>query len=71
MYFEVTVEFKTIDTNSGKVKKEKVKYLVESHSVTESEARIYEHFEAQNIRDFDVKSSTESKIADVIYPLKK
>jgi hypothetical protein len=71
MFFEVKVEFRIIDPNSEKVKKETVKYLVESDSVTESEARVYEHFEAQGVRDFDVKSSAESKIASVIYPLGK
>jgi hypothetical protein len=48
-----------------------VKYLVEAESVTESEARVYEHFEALHIGDFEVKSSGNSKIIDVIYPLKK
>lgn len=71
MYFEVKVEFRTIDPNKEKPKKETVKYLVDAYSVTESEARVYEHFEALYIGDFEVKSSSESKIADIIYPLKK
>lgn len=71
MFFEVKVEFRTVDPNSEKVRKETVKYLVESESVTESEALVYQHFEELNIRDFEVKSSTHSKIADIIYPLKK
>lgn len=71
MFFEVKVEFKIIDPNSEKVKKETVKYLVDSDSVTESEARVYEHFAAQGVNDFEVKSSVASKIATVIVPLKK
>jgi hypothetical protein len=71
MFFEVKVEFRTVDPNSEKVKKESVKYLVESESVTESEALVYQHFEALHISDFEVKASNHSKIADIIYPLKK
>jgi hypothetical protein len=71
MFFEVKVEFRTIDPNSEKVKKETVKYLVESESVTESEALVYQHFEELRIKDFEVKASNHSKIADIIYPLKK
>jgi hypothetical protein len=71
MFFEVKVEFRTVDPNKDKPKKETVKYLVEAESVTESEARVYEHFEALHIGDFEVKSSGNSKIIDVIYPLKK
>lgn len=71
MFFEVKVEFRTIDPNSEKVRKETVKYLVESESVTESEALVYQHFEELRIKDFEVKASNHSKIADIIYPLKK
>ena len=71
MFFEVKVEFRTVDPNSEKVKKETVKYLVESESVTESEALVYQHFEELRIKDFEVKASNHSKIADIIYPLKK
>jgi hypothetical protein len=71
MFFEVKVEFRTVDPNSEKVRKETVKYLVESESVTESEALVYQHFEELRIKDFEVKASNHSKIADIIYPLKK
>jgi hypothetical protein len=71
MFFEVKVEFRTVDPSRDKPKKETVKYLVEAESVTESEARVYEYFEALHIGDFEVKSSGNSKIVEVIYPLKK
>jgi hypothetical protein len=71
MFFEVKVEFRTIDPNSEKVRKETVKYLVDAESVTESEARVHAHFESLYIKDFEVKSSMASKLVDVIYPLKK
>ncbi|MEY4334329.1 MAG: hypothetical protein RLZZ196_3072 [Bacteroidota bacterium] len=70
-YYQVKVEFHTTDIDSGKVKKQNVLYLVESESVTESEARMVEHLTAGGTNDFEVKSSFESKIADVIYPIVK
>ena len=71
MFFEVKVEFRTVDPNKEKPKKETVKYLVDAESVTESEARVYAHFESLFIKDFEVKSSVISKLVDVIYPLAK
>lgn len=70
-FYQVKVEFHTTDQDSGKTKKQNVLYLVESESVTESEARMVEHLTSGGINDFEVKSSFESKIADVIYPVKK
>ena len=69
--FERTLQKYVVRVHSEKVKKETVKYLVESESVTESEALVYQHFEELRIKDFEVKASNHSKIADIIYPLKK
>lgn len=77
-FYQVKVEFHTTDPDTyqgdpdtGKTKKQNVLYLVESESVTESEARMVEHLTSGGIRDFEVKSSFESKIADVIFPVQK
>jgi len=70
-FYQVKVEFHTTDPDTGRTKKQNVLYLVESESVTESEARMVEHLTSGGIRDFEVKSSFESKIADVIFPVQK
>jgi hypothetical protein len=67
-FYQVCVEFRTEDMETGKMKKQRVLYLVDSESVTESEARIVQHLTLGGINDFEVKSSAESKIAEVIYP---
>lgn len=69
-FYLVKVVFRNVDLDSGKVKKEAVQYLVDSESVTESEARVVEHLSEGGTHDFEVKSSQESKISDVIYPPK-
>ena len=68
MFYQVKVEFRLADTESGKVKKDNVLYLVDSESVTESEARVVQHLTTEGVRDFEVKSSNPSKIAEVIFP---
>lgn len=68
MFYQVKVEFKTQDIDTGKIKKQIVSYLVDSESVTESEARVVQWLSAGGTNDFEVKSSTQSKIAEVIYP---
>lgn len=67
-FFQVKVEFRLQDTETGKVKKQSVLYLVDSESVTESEARVVQHLTTDGLRDFEVKASNPSKIVEVIYP---
>lgn len=67
-FYQVCVEFRNTDIDSGKIKKQRVLYLVDSESVTESEARMVQHLTTGGINDFEVKSSAESKIVEVVYP---
>jgi hypothetical protein len=65
-YFEVVVEYRTEDEN-GKTKKSKETILVDSISVTESEAKLIGHLRKQGeTREFTVLSSKESKIKEII-----
>jgi|APCry1669188970_1035186.scaffolds.fasta_scaffold124052_2 hypothetical protein len=70
-FYQVSVEFRTTDIDSGKIKKQKVQYLVDSESVTESEARMVQHLTTDGINDFEVVSSSQSKIVEVVYPPQK
>lgn len=70
-FYQVSVEFRTTDIDSGKIKKQKVQYLVDSESVTESEARMVQHLTTDSIDDFEVVSSSQSKIVEVVYPPQK
>lgn len=65
-YFEVVVEYRNEDEN-GKTKKSKETVLVDSISVTESEAKLIDHLRKQGeIREFTVLASKESKVKEVI-----
>lgn len=64
-FFDVKVQF-TIEDAKGKLKKENVQYLVDAQSVTEAEARIYQWLTDRDEQAFEVKSASESKVADVI-----
>jgi uncharacterized protein (UPF0371 family) len=63
-YFQVKVEF-TIEEN-GKLKKQKINYLVDSMSVTEAEQRMILYLKEQGENEFQIKSAVESSISAVI-----
>jgi hypothetical protein len=65
-FFNVKVEFTTED-DKGKQKKQKVTYLVDAQSVTEAEARTVKYLSEAGENEFEVKSATEAKIAEVIF----
>jgi hypothetical protein len=64
-YFNVKVQFTTEDER-GKVKKQNVNYLVDAMSVTEAEARTVQYLVERGEEQFEVKSASEAKIAEVI-----
>lgn len=63
-YFLAKVQFTTSDEKSGKIKKVMVQYLVDAMTCTEAEARVVKSLEG--VRDFEVKSLSESAIVEVI-----
>jgi hypothetical protein len=66
-YFEVTVEVVIGQSKSGKDKKNKEIYLVESSGVTEAESLVIRNFvDAKVSLDYKVISAKESKIVQVI-----
>lgn len=65
-YFEIKIEYKTED-EKGKVKKTRESILVDAISVTESEAKVVKYLGEQGeTRDYEIKSSSTSKITEVI-----
>jgi hypothetical protein len=64
-FFQVKVQFTTED-DRGKVKKQNVNYLVDAQSVTEAEARTVQYLVSRGEDEFEVKSASEAKIAEVI-----
>jgi hypothetical protein len=60
-FFQVKVQF-----TSEEGKKSNVNYLVDAMSVTESEARTIKYLTDQGEENFEIKSSSVSKIAEVI-----
>ena len=64
-FFQVKVQFTTED-DRGKVKKQNVNYLVDAQSVTEAEARTVKYLVDAGESEFEVKSASEAKIAEVI-----
>ena len=64
-YFNVKVQF-TVEDGKGKIKKQNINYLVDAMSVTEAEARTVEYLTEQGNQEFEVKSASEAKIAEVI-----
>lgn len=64
-YFTVTVKVKR-DVDNGKVKTYTERYLVNSMSVTEAEARTYKFLEEAGEQEFKVAAVSESRILDVI-----
>lgn len=66
-FFEATVEFVEGQTRSGKDKKRKEVYLVDSQSCTEAEARVVQDFTDAGINvDYKVVQVKESRIIRVI-----
>jgi len=64
-YFKVKVEFR-LENENGKIKTEKVEYLVDACSVTEAEVKTVHYLTERDEKDFDVLSATSSSIAEVI-----
>jgi len=64
-YFNVKVQF-TVEDGKGKIKKQNVNYLVDAMSVTEAEARTVQYLADAGEQEFEVKSASEAKIAEVI-----
>lgn len=67
-YFVVKVEFKFED-DKGKIKTQKVPYLVDAMSVTEAEARMVQHLTERKEENFEIKSVAASSIAEVVMPI--
>jgi len=66
-YFEVVVEIVVGSTKSGKDRKQKEIYLVDSRSVTEAEAIVVKDFEDSDVQlDYKVVGAKESRIIRVI-----
>jgi hypothetical protein len=63
-YFTVSVKFKR-ENDKGKVKTVTERYLVDSMSVTEAEARVVQHLESCP-DDYQISSASESRILEVI-----
>lgn len=63
-YFTVSVKFKR-ENDRGKVKVVTERYLVNSMSVTEAEARVVKFLESC-VDDYQISSASESKILEVI-----
>jgi hypothetical protein len=64
-YFQVKVQF-TVEDSKGKVKKQNVLYLVDSHSVTEAEARMVQYLVDQGEQEFEITAAVASNIASVV-----
>ena len=63
-YFNVKVQFVNEDN-----KKQSVNYLVDAMSVTEAEAKTIQYLTNEGEQSFEVKATSESKIAQVISAL--
>jgi len=64
-YFLVRVEFETINESTGKPKKIKTQYLVDSMICTEAEARTHKYLDG-TVLDYEIVSAVKSPIEDVI-----
>lgn len=64
-YYTVAVKVKYEDAK-GKVKTKTERYLVEAVSVTDSEALMVEYMTKLGEKDYEISSSAESRIVDVI-----
>lgn len=64
-YFLVKVEFESINETTGKPKKIKSQYLVDSQSCTEAESRMAEYLK-DSVLDYEIVSAVKSPIEDVV-----
>jgi hypothetical protein len=64
-FFLVRVEFESINEQTGKPKKIKTQYLVDSMSCTEAEARTHKYLDG-TVLDYEIVSAVKSPIEDVI-----
>jgi hypothetical protein len=62
-YWQVDVKL-TIEQDSGKIQKVTEKYLVEAHSPTDAEAKVYKDFEGES--NFTVDKIVKTKIIKII-----
>ena len=65
MYFIVSLKIVVQDAK-GRDKMVTERYLVDSMSVTEAEARAVKYMEDQGAHNFEVSAASQSKIVDVI-----
>jgi hypothetical protein len=64
-YFLVKVEFETVNETTGKPRKIKTQYLVDSMTCTEAEARTHQYLNG-TVLDYEIVSAVKSQIEDVI-----
>ena len=64
-FFLVRVEFETVNETTGKPKKIKTQYLVDSMTCTEAEARTHTYLNG-TVLDYEIVSAVKSPIEDVI-----
>lgn len=64
-YYSVKVEF-TVEDDKGKIKKQKVVYLVDAMGCIEAETRISAYLVDQGEQNFEIKAVAASNIAEVI-----
>jgi hypothetical protein len=64
-YYIVKVEFQ-VEDEKGRIKKQKVDYLIDAVSVTEAETKMTKYLVFRSERNFEIKAAITSHIADVI-----
>jgi hypothetical protein len=64
-YYIVKVEFQ-LEDDKGKLKKQKVDYLIDAASVTEAEVKMTKYLVERSERNFQIKAAIASPIVDVI-----
>jgi hypothetical protein len=64
-YYIVKVEFQ-VEDEKGRIKKQKIDYLIDAVSVTEAEAKMTKYLVERSERNFAIKAAITSAIADVI-----
>jgi len=64
-FFLVKVEFDSVNEDTGKTKKIKTQYLVDSMTCTEAEARTHKYLDG-TVLDYEIVSAVKSPIEDVI-----
>lgn len=65
MYFAVSVKIRTED-DKGRIKTHTERYLVDSLSVTEAEAKMVKNMEDQGASEFEVSAASQSRIVGVV-----